>query len=610
MSLIRLNRLDRRFLLTGYDRVRRSPTQFDQWEVRATIIDVEDSANTVTPLWCPFSDIGRVPPYQLLGRRSGSIVRSSKPKRRRLKNLRLMRQSTGVGETAGQCTVDLFQPHQTYVKQWSSRFRYLIFQDARDEQIVVDRAEAGRFYFSLVGLIAQGAFRGALGSTNQLGHLIDWDTSGLYQDGLVIAPRRSYCGLASVLQIALLMADQEFERTISNAGATMHISLDEHGEALLAANPTDPLDLLVEGQTKPFRFDDGTVRDAFVVTRIVSDNRPPPPVPILVRYPFAAFPVRPDEKLNPDGADIDDTESNNGSFVGPNTQITRDVLPSDRTIRLGSAHNRFSTKLPAWSKAQMRYEWRASTDDIGSGYRRALSQRSPIKTEAARATTARGGRDAKGGIPRIETGSDFGDKTGIVHEERVREARSFVIEAASAELQSRVEPLEGAHEMLCTFLAAGIEIINWQWPEFCPNIPGEGSQGLLLTLPAEWGGIASPTRDGQPRRIAALPLEFRTSLVWAVEIERRVSYEQYSMGLIAVPRDGVSEWPLLNDVLYTVCQRSRELRGRDDKGLWPDADYTDVRLTPLIHSPNRANPEVLGGDILDRASFLAHLYSM
>ena len=610
MSLIRLNRLDRRFLLTGYDRVRRSPTQFDQWEVRATIIDVEDSANTVTPLWCPFSDLGRVPPYQLLGRRSGTIVRSSKPKRRKLKNLRLLRQSTGLGETESKCTVDLFQPHQTHEKQWSSRFRYLIFEDARGEKIVMDRAEAGRFYFSLVGLIAQGAFRGALGSTNQIGHLIDWEASGLTQVGLVIAPRRSYCGLASVLQIALLMADHEFERTISNAGATMHLSLDEHGEALLAANPTELLDLLVEGQTKPFRFDDGTVGDAFVVTRIVSDNRPPPPQPILVRYPFAAFPVRTGEKLNPDCADIDDTESNNGSFVGPNTQITRDVLPNDRTIRLGSVHNRFSTKLPAWSKAQMRYEWRASTDDIGSGYRRAFSQRSPIKTEAAWATTARGGRDAKGGIPRIETGSDFGDKTGIVHEERVREARSFVIEPASAELQSRVEPLEGAHEMLRTFLAAGIEIINWQWPEFCPNIPGEGGQGLLLTLPAEWGGIASRTREGQPRRIAALPLEFRTSLVWAVEIERRVSYEQYSMGLIAVPRDGISEWPLLNDVLFTVCQRSSELRGGGDKGLWPDADYTDVRLTPLIHSPNRSNPEVLGGDILDRASFLAHLYSL
>lgn len=593
MSFLRLNELPGKYLLITYTQLRRSPIFNSLWEVGAAVVDVGAPDTPLDLVWVPVSEIGRYPVGSLIGARPGKVV--GKKRRLSLTGLTYSGLSEPLQEEDVGYELDLFQPREHRTFSWPKSTCYLRYVSGRTS-VLIDAQELFRFYCGSLGHLTPALLDAVHAPGNPLDQIINPRETGWDGDQLVIAPRRSFCGTAAVLELALILSDEALN-TVTRTALHDYRRLSAAGDsAVVAMQPKGPLDLVVEVEAADLRSDSGRVRRELVVRRIVSDLRAPRFGELIVRYPFAAFgnsevSEDPDPTEPPDGQD---------GTVDLDTRMTKGKLPSLRAFRVGSVTGRFSSQFPGWRGARVRYDYAEPRDGKGSGGSGAGGPRKG-GTAASEVSDLPGTRS--GALLRIVQVPSVNDEF-VNTTPRPREPTDFISSEVVERLQPQIVSTAGLPLRMRTFLRAGVELMNWQAVEFSPNVPGAGGEAALLVLPPSWGGIARLTSDGRFRRIVALPLVFDNGLVWAVEIERRSAEEQFAIGLLAAQRDVADEVDLLNAVMCQVCRRSAQVRGADPRGTWPDAEFLDVRLASVIHSRARAHYVNLAGAILERSRYL------
>lgn len=589
VSFLRTNENDGKFMVVGYGPIRRSPTFDGLWEIHCGLLDV---ARQDPPFaaWMPLSDISRYPIGSLLGKRPGKLVDTA----RRVKILGA--QKVEFGEEAREnrvYVVDLFQPRETVQHILERNSHIAVYGNGRDE-VAIDIAEIFRFYCGGISLLVEPLLNVVVGEGSPIDLFINPGESGWDGNTFVIAPRRSFCGTGSVLQLALALTDPTVRALLQLEFHQMKEQLRSHPFALPRGVPSGPLDLAVVGEAIDFAADGVPSHRRFMVREIVADLRPPPFAELVVKYPFNAYEYEDaddDEQQNPDGKD------RRREAVTGSTHLTKKEQPAPRPFRVGSTKGRFSSMFPAWRGAKVRYDFKGR-----------------IKVPRLRSRPAGGLKEAReaSDLPGVSSGK----LTRLMHAPKVtpdflgsvsprrRVPVAFCDPEPAIFLVPQVVSSASLTPGLRTFFRAGVELMNWQDEALSPNIPRQAGDVVVYELPPEWGGIARTGADGGPRRIGALPFAFENGFVWAIEIERRRPDEHLAIGIVSAIREVLDEITLLNAVLHAVCRRSARKRGDDPRGTWPDAEFFDVRLASVRHTRERAHYINLATKLLERSRYL------
>lgn len=596
MSLLRLNRLFKRYLVLGFLGIRRSPSQHKQWEAGCRILDLTKENARPEFLWCPVSEIGHYPPLSQVGRRPGKLVTRSKPKRRTFREMEPIGLSDMLPITWS-VDVELFQKNEMRHVTWGQQDTYFLYENSSGQRIAIPSYELSRFYCGVVPNLIDTVFEAGVNSKGSTEHLFEPDQTRVEERRFIVAPRRSFASISSILQIAVLVTDEEMLWIFQNALHQMKSQLRVADNTAFVVVPAKPAHLTLDGRFIP--SPDGST-EVFFANRLVSDHRPRPVDEIEIHYPFAAFPPRPDEQKEPDPEG--NPEDRLPDLFGPDTNLGRHKLASMKKIFVSSLANQFSTNMPSWAKTKLEYHYRDASPGLGGELRdrSGMPRRNGDASEATVSQTS-----SSGTVPQIRHVALSEPRSPEDIEDRERVPSEFVKEFPSTGMSQELVDASAMTKKLRAFLYAGIELLNWQDTPLSPNVAGEREQGSVLVLPEDWGGVAGLNRRRDSRRIMALPLLTNSQLVWAVEIERRAHYEKMSIGIFSSQKSGADAWDLLNNVIFNMCRRSVTRKASDEWGLWPEADYTDVRLTKLIHSPRRSDPGTLAADLLLKALQLA-----
>jgi hypothetical protein len=589
VSFLRANENDGKFMVVSYGPIRRSPNFDGLWEIHCGLLNV---ARHDPPFeaWMPLSDISRYPIGSLLGRRPGKLIDTA----RRIKILGARKVEFGEEALENRVfSVDLFQPRETVEHNLERNSHIVVYGNGRDE-VVIDTSEIFRFYCGGISLLVEPLLNIAVNEGAPLDLLINPAESGWDGNTFVIAPRRSFCGTGSVLQLALALTDPTVTGLLRVEFHQMKEQLRLWPFAPPRAVPSGPLDLVVRGDSADFAAYDVPSHTRFMVREIVADLRPPPFSELVVKYPFNAYDydeADDDKQQNPQGKD------RQRQAVTGSTRLTKKEQPSLRTFRVGSTKGRFSSMFPAWRGTKVRYDVKGR-----------IKVPRPPPRPAGGVDEAREASDLpavpSGKLPRLmhapNVSPDFLGRAPT----RRRVPVAFCDPEPTTFLVPRIVSAASLTPGLRTFFRAGVELMNWQHEALSPNIPHRSGDVVVYELPPEWGGIARKGAGKGPRRIGALPFAFENGFVWAIEIERRRPDEHLSIGVVSTAREVADQITLLNAVLHSVCRRSARNRGDDPRGTWPDAEFLDVRLASVRHTRERAHHINLATKLLERSRYL------
>lgn len=480
---------------------------------------------------------------------------------------------------------------------WQQVTPDVLLEDRAGNRVAIPTFELGRFYCGLVPDLLDTFFESGMTPEGSMELLFNPEKTEIVGRRLEIAPRRSFCSVSAILQIAMAISDREILFHFQRGLAQMKEQLRVNDAWPFLVVPILPMDLTLEGRSFPFSdpVTGASVR-VFAAMRVVSDLRDRSVDEIVVHYPFALFPRRLESR--PDDENLDQTDDRLPVIFGPDTEIGRRLLPGKRTVFVPSLFSRFTTSAPRWRKTSITYAYREPSVPPGE----ALPPRTRTGRGASEAPEASISQaTSQGAVPQARNRTMRERRYAYKPEERDRVASEFLKGLPAETLTSERIEASSSPKAFRVFLEAGVELFEWQDTRLSPNIAGEVGEGTAMVLPESWGGIAGSTRARAPRRIIALPLLIGSVFVWTVEIERRAHYEKMSVGLFASQRGDMDPLDLLNSVMYKICRRTARKQDREHLGLWPNADYLDVRLMSLTHAPLRRYPQTLAADLLDRA---------
>ena len=469
----------------------------------------------------------------------------------------------------------------------------LINQTEGPRRLGISHGEQFRFTCSTMSLLLDtlsmlGSY--GIGDKPIESMFLDLDESGLEGDGtLVLTPRRAFQNTTATLQIALLYSEPALATYLKTAFATLRLQIANRQPAMPGQVYLDePAHYAIESEAIRVAHEDGSREDVEFCDRIVADHRVPKFKDIVVRIRSS----RADEQIEM-LQELMTPEERERQRVGSSTKIVRYPKTSNQTVRLGRLQSEFQRLLPKFGTVKVRFDREYTTTKEPHETKRVV----PSEVVAPVSSTAPAG--SGGDMPSVQSGPIESKPF-----ERPSVSARFLAPSDDPGLTPVIVSLEGLSRFTHEFLMAAYYLYEDIAHDMLPDIALGRGEEMLFQLPEDWGGFARADANGHGRFIAAIPIRFDNGVVWAIEILRRSTGEQFTMGLVATREydDGLA---VLGRIMRAVCDRvGRRRDGEDLRGTFPRADFEDVRIEAISHIEANWDGETLSQLMLARGQLL------